>query len=419
MIAFAGLSHLGIVYSIATASRGHDVVAFDPPVRDTRALENGMLPVTEPGLPELFRSSQSRIRFTTDVSQISQCHLVFFSLDVATDAENRADLIPLRSLMDLVWPHLAPDAIIVILCQVPPGFTRPISGRRPPGTVFYQVETLIFGRAVERALQPERFIIGAADPDAPPPPAYAKWLESFPCPVLRMRYESAELAKIAINLFLVSSVTTANTLAEVCEKIGADWGEIAPALRLDRRIGPHAYLSPGLGIAGGNLERDLVAVQSLASEHGTEAGVIGAWQSNSRHRRDWVLRKIHELVLVKTEDPRLAIWGLAYKQDTHSVKNSPSLALARALAPFRKTAYDPEVSNLDPPVPNLTVAKSALDACLDADALVIMTPWRVFSGVSPENLRQKMKGDIVIDPFGTLDAAACRAAKLSHHRLGC
>ena len=84
--------------------------------------------------------------------------------------------------------------------------------------------------------------------------------------MLVMRLESAELAKIAINFFLVSTVATTNTLAEICEAIGADWNEIAPALRLDRRIGPHAYLKPGLGIAGGNLERDLVTVQSLAAQ---------------------------------------------------------------------------------------------------------------------------------------------------------
>ena len=88
--------------------------------------------------------------------------------------------------------------------------------------MYYQVETLIFGRAVERALHPERFMVGCVDPSAPLPDSYANWLHAFGCPILPMRYESAELAKIAINMFLVSSVSTANTLAELCEAIGAD-----------------------------------------------------------------------------------------------------------------------------------------------------------------------------------------------------
>ena len=99
-----------------------------------------------------------------------------------------------------------------------------------------------------------------------------------------MRYESAELAKISINCCLVASVTVANTLAEFCERIGADWSEIVPALKLDRRIGPYAYLTPGLGIAGGNLERDLATVQRLSDAHGTEAGLISAWPPTAGYR---------------------------------------------------------------------------------------------------------------------------------------
>jgi UDPglucose 6-dehydrogenase len=233
-----------------------------------------------------------------------------------------------------------------------------------------------------------------------------------------MRYESAELAKISINLFLVSAVSTTNTLAELCERVGADWAEIAPALRLDKRIGPHAYLSPGLGIAGGNLERDLVTVQSLSGQQGTEAGVIAAWQLNSQYRRDWALRKTHELVLSKRADARLAIWGLAYKPATHSTKNSPALALIEALGQFSKTAYDPQASIEPRSLPNLTLSNSALDACRGTDALIVMTPWPEFSSIEPTRIRQAMAGKVIIDPFGALDRQACNQAGFSYHRLG-
>ena len=112
-----------------------------------------------------------------------------------------------------------------------------------------------------------------------------------------MRFESAELTKIAINCCLVSSISVANTLAELCEGIGAEWGEIAPALKLDRRIGQYAYLSPGLGIAGGNLERDLATVIRMSEEVGSDAGVVRAWVANSRHRRDWAARTIKRVLL--------------------------------------------------------------------------------------------------------------------------
>jgi UDPglucose 6-dehydrogenase len=313
-------------------------------------------------------------------------------------------------------------AILVVLSQVPPGFTRRIADRirkvRPDLTVIYQVETLIFGRAVERAMQPERFIIGSGDPDAPLPDRYAGFLDAFQCPLLPMRYESAELAKISINMCLVASVTTANTLAELCEAIGADWSEIAPALKLDRRIGPHAYLAPGLGISGGNLERDLVTVRTLAREHGTDAGIVDAWLVNSRSRREWVLRTLHTLILLRLQKPTIAVWGLAYKPDTTSTKNSPALHLLDALRPYAVQTYDPRVRLDGAGFSNVRQSASALDACIGADVLTIMTPWMDFAGIAPHLLAERMRGRVVIDPLAVLDQRKFAEYGFTCHRLG-
>jgi UDPglucose 6-dehydrogenase len=220
------------------------------------------------------------------------------------------------------------------------------------------------------------------------------------------------LAKISINMFLVSSVVTTNTLAEICEAIGADWSEIAPALRLDKRIGPHAYLSPGLGIAGGNLERDLITVRTLAEQHGTDAGIVGAWLANSRYRCDWALRTLHTEVLAKSERPLIALWGLAYKQDTASTKNSPALALLESLKDFPVQTYDPAVKVGGRP------SATALDACAGASALVVMTPWKEFSTYTASQIAGRMPGRVVIDPFGMLDGRQLTAAGFAYHRLG-
>lgn len=424
MIGFIGLSHLGIVYSLATAAKGFEVFGFDPDAQRCDELNAGTFPVAEPGLEELFHTNRSRIRFNANPAGLSKCALVFVSLDVPTDDAGRSDLDPLTTLIEQSAGQLSPETPLVVLCQVPPGFTRSLKASfarrsiRPGAALFYQVETLVFGNAVERALRPERYIIGCEDPPAPVPDAYAQWLTAFDCPVLAMRYESAELAKIAINLFLVSTVTTTNTLAELCERTGADWSEIAPALRLDKRIGPHAYLSPGLGIAGGNLERDLVTVQQVAAASGVEASIVAAWQLDSGYRRDWALRKIHELVLAGKQNPVIAIWGLAYKPNTHSTKNSPALALLEALAPFTRVAFDPQVKFGPAKDSRLRLAASALEACAGADGLVVMTPWAEFSRIEPANIKAVMAGKVIIDPFGALDAAACAQCGFAYHRLG-
>ncbi|NDB69303.1 MAG: UDP-glucose/GDP-mannose dehydrogenase family protein, partial [Methylocystaceae bacterium] len=315
-IGYVGMTHLGLCSAIASASKGFKTFGFSPDKELVKMLQQGRLPVVEPGLDDLLGKNRSNIIFGSDASSLADCDLIYVAPDVPTDDTGASDLAQLNSLLDLTFKVSRQDAIIVILSQVSPGFTRSklATGRQ----LFYQVETLIFGRAVERATKPERFIVGSADPTLELPNILEKFLSAFHCPILPMRFESAELAKIAINCCLVASVSTANTLAEICENIGADWSEIVPALRLDRRIGQYSYLVPGLGIAGGNLERDLATIVRLGDQYSTDVSVVRAWQHNSRHRRDWVLRSIHSKVLAKKPNALLAVLGLAYKENTHS-----------------------------------------------------------------------------------------------------
>lgn len=421
MIGFVGLSHLGLTYSLATAAKGFDVVAYDPDGTLTAQCAAGKFPIEEPGFSELFAEHRARIRYTSDETALAKCELVFYSLDVRTNESNESDPGPLTALVRATAPKLSPGTVAVVLSQVSPGYTRQLRSELRDfsrANFYYQVETLIFGQAVERAMHPERFIVGSADPSQSVPAPLQTWYAAFKCPVLVMGLESAELAKIAINFFLVSTVTTTNTLAEICEAIGADWNEIVPALQLDRRIGPHAYLKPGLGIAGGNLERDLVTVQSLADRHGTEAGIVTAWQRNSRHRRDWAVRQIQRAFPSEHGHAVLAVWGFAYKVDTHSTKNAPSVELMRALPGHRIHAHDP-VAQIDPAeFPHVTIFSSPLAAAEGADALVVMTPWPAYASLPVKELGKLLRGRVIIDPYAILDEAQCQNLGFEYHRLG-
>ncbi len=421
MIGFVGLSHLGLNYSLATAAKGFDVVAYDPDAMLTARCAAGEFPIEEAGFGDLFAQHRAQIRYTSDETALAECELVFYSLDVRTNDRNESDLGPVTALIRATAPKLSPRTIAVVLSQVAPGYTRQLRTELrevSAADFYYQVETLIFGRAVERAMQPERFIVGADDPARSLPAPLQAWHAAFKCPVLVMGLESAELAKIAINFFLVSTVATTNTLAEICEAIGADWNEIVPALRLDRRIGPHAYLQPGLGIAGGNIERDLVTVQSLAARHGTEAGIVTAWQRNSRHRRDWAIRKIQCALPTNEHRSVLAIWGFAYKVDTHSTKNSPSLELMRALRGHRIRAHDPIAQIDTAEFPHVTIFSSPLAAAEGADALLVMTPWSSYASFPVKELRKLLRGRVIIDPYAVLDETQCRDLGFEYYRLG-
>ncbi len=421
-VGFAGMSHLGLVSAASLASRGLPVVAFDPDAALIEQLSRGRLPVVEPGLPELLAVSQRPV-FTANARELCSCNVVYLALDVATDDAGQSDSGPLDRLIDAVWPHLGPETVAVILSQVPPGFTRRLARSRMdapvrPAALYYQVETLIFGRAVERALQPERYMVGCADAAEPLPGVYAQLLALFPCPVLRMRYESAELAKISVNFFLVSSLATTNMLAEVCERAGADWSEIAPALRLDARIGPKAYLDPGLGFGGGNLGRDLATIKRMSGERGTDTRVIDAWRANSVYRRDWALRVLRTDVFDRTPHASLAVWGLAYKQDTASTKNSPAVALLEAVGERTVSAYDPAAALPECLRGRVTTVPDPLSACDDADVLLVMTPWPDFRKVALDRVAAAMRGRTLIDPGGVLDAGRTAALGFTHYRLG-
>jgi len=421
-VGFAGMSHLGLVSAAALASGGVPVVAFDRDPQLAADLSNGIAPVVEPQLPDLL-AAPTRPVFTTNAADLRSCDVVYVALDVPTDEAGASDLRPVMELIDAVWPQLASHATAVILSQVPPGFTRELArarmrGSAGPAALYYQVETLIFGRAVERALHAERYIVGCADPAGPLPDAYARVLASCDCPVLRMRYESAELAKISINFFLVSSVSTTNMLAEICEHIGADWHEIAPALRLDARIGPRAYLDPGLGVGGGNLGRDLATIKRLAAERGTDVRMVDAWSANSAYRRDWALRLLRSDVFERTPDASLAVWGLAYKQHTASTQNSPAVALLEAVGERAVSAYDPAAVLPARLRGRVTAAADAVSACDGADVLLVMTPWPDFHDVPLERVAGAMRGRAVIDPSGTLDGDRAAALGFRYYRLG-
>jgi UDPglucose 6-dehydrogenase len=415
-IGFVGMTHLGLNSAAAAAARGFPTVCFDPDPALTGRLAAGDVPVREPDLDRYVAEHASRLRFTADAAALASCDVIYIAPDVPTDDAGSSDLSGILALIETIRPALAPETILVLLSQVPPGFTRGLG--LPPETTYYQVETLIFGRAIERALHPERFIVGCADPAAPLAGAYAAFLDAYDCPILPMRYESAELAKISINCCLVASVSVTNTMAELCERLGADWSEIAPALQLDKRIGAFAYLAPGLGIAGGNLQRDLATVCRLADENSTDAGVIHAFLANSAHRKSWPLRMYAKYVEPLTAAPVVAVLGIAYKEDTSSTKNAPAAELIEGLRGVAVRAYDPAAS-IDPGWSDTALqVDDPLVACDGADAVFVMNRWAPIRALAPSQIAACLRGNVIIDPYSVFDPKQCRVADLRHIVLG-
>ena len=415
-IGFVGMTHLGVVSSLACAEKGFEVICFDPDANLIKELTQKIVNINEPNLDELLKKVQHSVNFTSDISNLNKCGIIYLSVDVSTNEKGESDLSLLDELLDLISENCDKNITIVILSQVPPGYTR--SKFHLFDKIYYQVETLIFGEAVNRARNPERFILGSSNLDEKLPVDLDIYLKSYNCSLIIMDYESAELTKISINICLVASISVANTISELCEKIGANWSQIIPALRLDKRIGHFSYLNPGLGIGGGNLQRDLITYKKLGVKFNSNSQIIDAFLDNSDHRRKWVLDilKAEEKIDINTSS--IAILGLSYKNNTISIKNSPSIYLINSLDSSNIHVYDPVVKQEHYDNKSIKFFNSALDACDGCEVLIIMTPWEEFSSLDINKLKLLLKGDLIIDPYKALSKKNILNSGLRYKTLG-
>lgn len=201
---------------------------------------------------------------------INEAELIFVSEDTPTDSFGKRSLEGIYN--DALQCVMSTTKTVVVTSQVPPGFTRRVNDAR--GLVYHQAETLRIEDGIQRAMYPEMFIVGCEYPDIPIISDYQKYLDAFECPVIKMSFEEAEFCKIAINATLISQVETTNMLASAAEKIGADWGKIAKALRHDSRIGKYAYLTPGRWQNSKHLLRDYVTLLEIQARGKSDACAI-------------------------------------------------------------------------------------------------------------------------------------------------
>ena len=410
-VSFVGISHLSLVYGFCSAAKGCQVTFFDYSVDEINKYKKGIFNVEEPNLLNIYKKFYNNIKFTNNISEINNTDIIFISKDIKTNLKGNSDLTDLRYLINLVTKHAKKNKILVLLSQVHPGFTRKYFSKHK--RIYYQVETLIFGDAVNRALNQERIIIGCEDINKKIDKKYLKYLNLFRCKILKMKFETAELAKISINAFLASSITTANVLTEISNKIGANWNQIIDALRLDKRIGPFAYLNPGLGISGGNLERDLNTIIKYGSKFNTNVSYIKSLISDSNYRKNWIYRTLKKLKLI---NKNICILGLSYKENTNSIKNSPSIATLQKLKNKKFKIFDPIVKKV--PLKNVIYCNTIKETILGTDVLIIATAWDLFKkDVTVKILNKHFYGKVIIDPFNVLNKNILNKKKFQIYSL--
>ncbi len=408
-IGFVGLSHLGLNYLAASAEKKFNVIGIETDNKLLSKIKNFDIPYEEKNLKKTLKKNKKRIFFSNKFHFLNTCNLVFVSKDVSTNKTGVPNLKEIVKLINSARKNINSQGSLVILSQLRPGFMRKINFNKK--LLYYQVETLIFGKSLDRALNPERIIIGCNESNSKINNSYLKYLKRFNCPIIKMSYESAELTKIAINIFLASSITTTNVLSEICSTIGANWEEIKPALKLDSRIGPKAYLKPGLGISGGNIERDIMSLKKLSFKNLNLLNFANSLNHNSRYMKKWVLRKLKQEKIFNSRE-RISILGLSYKENTNSIKNSPSISLIKSLKNNNIKVFDPK-AKLPLNLKRCQQVGKNDKSLLRSKILILMTPWKIF-----RNIKITKNVKLIIDPFKMINIKNIKNKKVKYYSLG-
>jgi UDPglucose 6-dehydrogenase len=352
---------------------------------------------------------------------MANASMVWVTFDTPVDGDDHADAAWVRTQVEAVRSHLAPGTVVVVSSQVPVGFTRSLENdwqsSLPDVTFVCSPENLRLGQAIAVFRAPGRVVVGLGK--GANRERLARLFAPFCDRMVWMSLESAEMTKHALNSFLAVQVVYTNELARLCERVGADAGDVERALRSDPRIGEKAYVAPGPPLAGGTLARDVEFLRALAASHGLESPVVeGVVRSNDLHTC-WTHDRLNEL-LAGINAPRVALLGLTYKAGTDTLRRSASIELGRWLVQrgVDVRAFDPAVrSASSPELEGLQLTTSLDDVLSGADAAVVATPWPEFTTLTAEQLVRAMRAPCLVDQAGFLGHLA-DDPRLTYIRVG-
>ena len=416
-----------MVHGAALASIGHRVTGVCGSPEIAAALNAAKPVVYERGLAKLMRQAlrEGRLRYTCNYGEgLKGAAFAYLSIDTPVGEDDSSNLDGIFEATREVGRHRDGDLVLCVSAQVPVGTCARLLGtmREAGGTgrsaVAYVPEFLRLGTALQTFRKADRFVVGADDPKVAR--KVAALYAPLKRPVFLTDLRTAEMAKHASNAFLATSISFINEIADLSDRVGADACAVAQVLKADRRIGPHAFLSPGLGYAGGTLGREIRALQKLGRELGVTTDMMDAVDRVNGRRAQLVGVRL-DRALGGLNGRRVAMLGLTYKPGTSTMRRAISLAIIRDLVQrgATVTAFDPladlhEVDDLPPFEPYSTV----YDACRGADAVVLATEWRGLERLDIGTLRKVMKGHVVMDTRNYFDPLKLKTSGFTYLGIG-
>jgi UDPglucose 6-dehydrogenase len=423
---------VGLVSGACFAQFGMEVVVVEVDERKLAALQNGQIPIFEPGLDALVAENVAagRLSFTGSMDEaLIGAEVVFIAVGTPTRrGDGHADLTYVYQAAEQVARKMPGYAVIVTKSTVPVGTGRKVAeimrAARPEieFDVASNPEFLREGSAIGDFMRPDRVVIGVESERAE---AVLRTLYRplflIETPIVVTAIETAELIKYAANSFLAMKVTFINEVADLCERVGADVHDVARGMGLDGRIG-RKFLHPGPGFGGSCFPKDTLAMARIGQDAGAPQRLVETVVQVNDARKSTMARRVTAACGGSVRGKKIAIWGLTFKPETDDMRDAPSIPVVSRLVEEGAEihAFDPEgmeaaKSQLPPAV---IYDADAISAVTGADVLVVLTEWNVFRAVSPARLKTLMKGRVIVDLRNIFDPLAMRAEGFDYSSIG-
>jgi UDPglucose 6-dehydrogenase len=413
-----GVGWVGLVTAACFAELGHQVVARDILQEKVDALSRGEVTIHEPGLEDLLRRNAERITFTTDMNELlERARLLFVCVDTPPTYSGDADLSRVRAVVQEL-PE-GSEHVLVMKSTVPAGTGQSIRRDMPELAYVSCPEFLKEGTAVEDFMHPDRVVVGSDPGDEEAADAVEELYKPLGGEILRTDVASAEMIKLASNAFLATKISFINEIANVCEEVGADVGQVAQGMGLDARIGS-SFLRAGIGYGGSCFPKDVSALKMLAGNTGYHFQLLTSVIEVNELQKRRVVGKL-EKHLGSLIGKRIALLGLAFKPDTDDMREASSLVLAARLQGegAEVVAYDPVAAERAAELlGSVEMATSAMEALDGADAAVLVTEWREFADLDWAAAGERMVRPLIVDGRNFLDPETLMAAAFEYEGIG-
>jgi UDPglucose 6-dehydrogenase len=426
-ICVIGVGYVGLTTGTCFADLGNTVVGVDVNAEKIKELNDGGVPIYEPGLSEMVARNRKagRLMFTTSYDEgMEAADFVFICVGTPEGVDGEADLNYVRSAAETVAQKMTHPTIIVNKSTVPVGtgdWVANIIKENQPAPIDFSVvscpEFLREGSAIRDFMNPDRTVLGSQDQAASE--TVAQLFLTLRAPIVMTDLRTAEMIKYASNAFLATRISFINEIANICEAVGADVTEVAQGMGFDQRIGHH-FLQAGVGYGGSCFPKDVKALAHIAEDHNVTPKVLHAVVNVNNYQRQRIMEKVEE-ELGDLNGKRVALLGLAFKENTDDLRESPAMSIAEHLLAGGANvhAFDPvAMDNAAKALPALKMCQDAYEAAEGADALVIATPWNEFKNLDMERILPTMNTPVLIDGRNLFEPDLMKAMGFRYRGVG-